>query len=162
MDAVLVYIVDTYRSLLLCFIELLVHGSLALVMGAVDLLNQAIGVAGEAVKAVVQGSVSAINATVEGTLDTANGLLKLVGQHIDVPQLAMPDLSALDHVSLPQDFLQGLQSLNASLPTLDGIRQQMDTVISEPFTKLKSDVNDSESRAYSALVIFPLTCSSLP
>ncbi|KDN52862.1 hypothetical protein K437DRAFT_243012 [Tilletiaria anomala UBC 951] len=140
-DAVLVYIVDTYRSLFLCVIELLVRGSLALVMEAVDLFNEAVQVGANAIKAAVQASITAINDTVKGVLSIANDLLKLVGQSIDIPQITTPDLSALDNVTLPSSFLTGLQDLNSSLPTLDDLRQKVDALITQPFDQLRTDVN---------------------
>ncbi|SYW83907.1 related to PRM1 - Pheromone-regulated multispanning membrane protein [Ustilago bromivora] len=48
-EKVLTYIIDSYRSLFLCFMELLVRGSLAVLIEAVQLISQAITAAGQGI-----------------------------------------------------------------------------------------------------------------
>ncbi|CAO1620263.1 unnamed protein product [Sympodiomycopsis kandeliae] len=144
-EAVLVFIVDSYRSLFLCFIELLVRGSLSLLMSAVDLMNTAVKDASSGIKTAIQASVSGVNDFLSTTLNGINDIISVFGQHVSVPNVAQPDLSALDNVQLPTSFMDSLTKLNASLPTLNELRDKMDTVIREPLQNVQREVNQTIS-----------------
>lgn len=93
------------------------------------------------------GVQSAINGA-DTVLDTAvSGLNLLPGVNIDSPDIAMPDLSFLENVSLPSDFMDSLVTLNASLPTLDELRDKMNDVISIPFEAVRADINTTLKNA---------------
>lgn len=145
LEAILLFVIDSYRSMFLCFIELLVRGSLSLLMSAVDLTDQVINDAGHGVKKAIQVSVDGINSFLHGALDSANDLLSIIGKTIAIPVIPQPDLSALDNVHLPATFDEGLRKLNTTLPTLTDLRDKMDRVIQGPFAELKTDVNSTVS-----------------
>lgn len=91
-ERVLIFLVDTYRSLFLCFIELLVRGSLALLMEAVQLMNTAVKAAATGIKTVISGSIEGVNDFLKTALAGINGVLSVVGQSIKTPSVAQPDL----------------------------------------------------------------------
>ena len=47
---------------------------------------------------------------------------------ITAPQISVPSLSALENVTLPSDFEDALEKLNSSLPTLDQIRESIESL----------------------------------
>lgn len=124
--------------------ELLVRGSLSLLMAAVDLMNTAVKDAGQGIKAAVQTSVDGVNTFLSGSLAGINDILAVVGKSVKVPQIAQPDLAALDNVRMPTSLQDSLQRLNSTLPTLTELKKKMDAIIQGPFEELKTDVNKSE------------------
>lgn len=59
----------------------------------------------------------------------------------------MPDLDFLANVTLPSGILDGLTSLNDSIPTLAELRATLDEAISTPITSLRSTIASSLSNA---------------
>lgn len=113
-------------------------------MAAVNLLSEGIQAAGTGIKSVIEASISGVNDFISTALGGVNDVLSLIGQSIKIPTIGQPDLSALDNVTLPSSFEQGLVNLNSSLPTLDELRTKMDEIIQGPFEKLKVEINSSE------------------
>ena len=95
-ESLLVFLVDVYRSLFLCFIELLVRGSLSLLISAVEAMSSVVHDTAQSIQAGIQASIEAINATLRGSLGAMNDVLKLIGQHMTVPVVPTPDLTCAD------------------------------------------------------------------
>ncbi|KAI0687893.1 hypothetical protein BC835DRAFT_1419600 [Cytidiella melzeri] len=129
MEAIINFIVDTYRSTFLCFLELVVRGGLSILIGAVQELNNAVG-------AVASG----IRTSIQDAIDVANKAIKIIP---GVPQISVPDLTSLQNVTLPQDFQDALTNLNNSLPTLSDLKNSIDDLIDTPFELVKKDINDT-------------------
>lgn len=144
LEAVITFVVDSYRSVFLCFIELLVRSSLSLLAAAVDLINGIINDASHGIKAAIQAGVDGVNAFLHGALDGINDVISVIGKSIQIPVVAQPNLSALDNVRLPASFDEGLRKLNDSLPTLSELREKINALIEQPFEQMKEDVNGSE------------------
>jgi hypothetical protein len=140
---ILDFLVDMYRSLFLCFIQLLVSASLSLLSTAVDTMSGVVHDLAQAARSSIQASVTAINATLRATLGGLNDVLKIIGKSITVPQVSMPTLAALENVTLPRDLTNGLVELNASMPTLQSIRTSIDSMIQQPFQVMQREINDT-------------------
>ncbi|SPO26797.1 related to PRM1 - Pheromone-regulated multispanning membrane protein [Ustilago trichophora] len=140
-EKILTYIVDSYRSLFLCFMELLVRGSLAVVIEAVQLISQAITAAGQGIRAAIQDSISGVNAILSTAVSGINDVVGVFGQHINAPRISVPSLTALENITLPHEIQDGLVKLNATLPTLQELKQKMDALIETPFEEMKREVN---------------------
>ena len=62
--------------------------------------------------------------------------------NIQAPQFDAPSLAALANVTFPTAALTGsLQSLNASLPTLDELRGTLQAFVAQPFDSVKASIN---------------------
>ncbi|KAL9933486.1 hypothetical protein V8E36_007662 [Tilletia maclaganii] len=142
-EKVLIYIVDTYRSLLQCLIELLIRGVLAVLTQAVSILSDGINAASQGIKSAVEAAVSGVNTAISSSLTGVNDVLHLIGKSVDVPQIGVPDLSALDNVRLPSFFMDGLIALNNTIPTLDAVKDRMNVIIASPLESLRTDVNNT-------------------
>ena len=65
-----------------------------------------------------------------------------VSVNIQAPQFDAPSLAALANVTFPTAALTGsLQSLNASLPTLDELRGTLQAFVAQPFDSVKASIN---------------------
>ncbi|KAJ7495838.1 hypothetical protein B0H11DRAFT_2000813 [Mycena galericulata] len=140
MEAIINFIVDTYRSTFLCFLELVIQGGLAILIGAVQELNVVVGAAASGIRSAIQDSVSGADSLLQ---DAANVVGKF-GIHINT-SIPVPDLTSLENVTLPQSFTDSITSLNNSLPTFKEFKQIVDQFIDTPFELLKADINDTFS-----------------
>ncbi|MCO5565466.1 hypothetical protein L7F22_019139 [Adiantum nelumboides] len=143
MEKILVFMVNMYKSLLLCFIELLVRGSLVLLISAVDAFSNAINDAAKAISVSIQGSINAINSSLRTSLGSLNDFAKLFNKSFTIPQVPLPSLNELQNIRLPSEIDGGLRKLNDSLPTLNDLKQKMDELIQIPFEKMKLEVNST-------------------
>ncbi|PWN32179.1 uncharacterized protein FA14DRAFT_126849, partial [Meira miltonrushii] len=142
-EKILTFMVNMYKSLLLCFIQLLVRGSLALLISAVDAMSGAVNDAAKAISVSIQGSINAINSSLRASLGALNDFAKLFHKSFTIPQVPIPDLSALQNIRLPSEIDGGLRKLNSSLPTLDDLKAKIDGLIQVPFEKMKTEVNST-------------------
>ncbi|KAJ7257964.1 hypothetical protein B0H12DRAFT_465667 [Mycena haematopus] len=137
MEAIINFIVDTYRSTFLCFLELVIQGGLAILIGAVQALNVVVEAAASGIRTAIQDSVGAANSAIQGLASVAGKF------GISIPTLSVPDLSSLENVTLPQSFTDSITALNNSLPTFNEFKQIIDQFIDTPFELLKADINDT-------------------
>ncbi|CDW98459.1 hypothetical protein, partial [Sporisorium scitamineum] len=140
-EKVLVYIVNSYKSLFMCFMELLVRGSLAVLIEAVQLISQAITAAAQGIRLAIQESVEGVNAILSTAVGAINDVVGVFGQHVNPPHIAVPSLTALENITLPHEIQDGLLKLNATLPTLQQLKQTMDSLIQTPFEEMRREVN---------------------
>lgn len=86
----------------------------------------------------VQSAISGVDSTLVSAVATIN---KLPGVNINAPTVSVPSLESLNNISVPSDFMNGLVSLNNTLPTLDDLKAQLDDIISIPFEDLRSGIS---------------------
>ncbi|OSD06914.1 hypothetical protein PYCCODRAFT_1474316 [Trametes coccinea BRFM310] len=141
MEAIINFIIDTYRSTFLCFLELVVRGGLSILISAVQELGQFVNSTCSAIRTNIQKDISAANSAIQ----TAIGAINKINPFgdISVPQFSIPSLDALQNVTLPTDFEDSLIKLNNSLPTLSDLKDKVDSIVDTPFELLKKDINDT-------------------
>ncbi|GAC99243.1 potential pheromone-regulated membrane proteinPrm1 [Pseudozyma hubeiensis SY62] len=155
-EKVLSYIVNLYKSLFTCFMELLVRGALAVVIEAVQLISQAITAAAQGIRAAIQDSISGVNTILTTAVGGINDVVGVFGQHVNVPHIAVPNLTALNNITLPHEIQDGLLKLNATLPTLQQLKQTMDALIETPFEEMRREVNTTLASFQFNHTVFPL------
>ncbi|KAF7317905.1 Plasma membrane fusion protein PRM1 [Mycena kentingensis (nom. inval.)] len=137
MEAIINFIIDIYRSTFLCFLELVIRGGLAILIGAVDELNVV-------VKAAAGGIHTAVDDAFGAATSALNGISSVAGRFgISIPTLTPPDLSALDNVALPQSFTDALTNLNNTLPTFNDLKEAVEEFVDTPFELLKKEINET-------------------
>ncbi|KAJ4483902.1 hypothetical protein J3R30DRAFT_1846957 [Lentinula aciculospora] len=141
MEAIINFIVDIYRSTLLCFVELVVRGALSLAISAVSALNDAVKDVASGIASAIQDSISGANSAITTAIDAINKVNPF--GNISIPQISSPDLSALNNVSLPSSFQDSLNQLNSSLPTFSQLKDDINAILDTPFELLKKDINDT-------------------
>ncbi|KAK9897961.1 hypothetical protein P389DRAFT_210332 [Cystobasidium minutum MCA 4210] len=136
-EKILVFVVDMYRSMYLCLVELVVRGSMALAIGATkeftEFFNDTVGALRNQLQDAINGADNALEAAVEV-------INRIPGVDIDAPDLN-PNLDFLNNVAIPDSFLQTLVSFNDSLPTLNELKDKMNGVIEIPFERLRAEIN---------------------
>ncbi|KAH9957433.1 hypothetical protein BC827DRAFT_1363124 [Russula dissimulans] len=141
MEAIINFMVDTYRSTFLCFLELVVRGGLSLVIGATQEINTFLTNTFNSLRTSIQNDVSAANSAVQTAINGINKVNPF--GNIQAPQFSIPSLDALQNVTLPTDFQDALTSLNASLPTVKVLKDTIDNLLDTPFEAVKADINST-------------------
>ncbi|BGP51676.1 plasma membrane fusion protein prm1 [Rhodotorula kratochvilovae] len=138
LEAIVLFMIDMYRSLFLCLLDLAVHGSITVLVKGIEEAQEFVTDALGGVRTAIQESISGVNTLIDHTV----GLIDdIPGVDIDVPQIDVPELSALENVTLPDTLIHALTELNSSIPTLDEFRSGLDSLISTPIEALRSSIN---------------------
>lgn len=137
------FIIDMYRSIFLCFLELVVRGGLAIIIGALTEITNFLQNAVNGLKSSIQGDIQAANSAIATAVNAINSVTKIVNVKLDVPQFSIPSLSGLDNIKIPTDLQDALTKLNSTLPTLDQLRDTVDNILAIPFNELKKEINET-------------------
>ncbi|KAG6874500.1 hypothetical protein C0995_010410 [Termitomyces sp. Mi166 len=141
MEGIINFIIDLYRSTFLCFLELVVRGGLEILIGAVNELNSLVHNAANGLRDSIQNDISSANSVIQSAIDAINKVNPF--SDIKAPAIPVPNLDALANVTLPDSFTQALTSLNNSLPTVAQIKDEIESIVDQPFELLKKDINDT-------------------
>ncbi|KAI5477803.1 plasma membrane fusion protein PRM1 [Pseudohyphozyma bogoriensis] len=152
-EGIAIFMIDMYRSLYLCLIDLAIHGSLDLLVALLTEAESFITDAFQDVRTEVQGAVQNINKVINSSISVINDI---PGVDIDAPQISVPTLSALSNVTISTSLISSLESLNSSIPTLDELRASLDSLISTPIDALRTQVNSSFSNATISVELLPV------
>ncbi|KAF9478798.1 hypothetical protein BDN70DRAFT_993907 [Pholiota conissans] len=141
METVINFIVDLYRSTFLCFLELVVRGGLAILIGAVQEINTVLQSVTASLRTSIQNDVASANSVITNFINTINKANPF--GNITPPQISIPSLDSLQNVTLPSSFQDALTNLNNSIPSVADIKDKIESVIDTPFELLKKDINDT-------------------
>jgi hypothetical protein len=145
LNGIIVFFINMYKSTFRCLLELAVRGSISAVSEAVIFLQGFSNNALAGIKTAIDNSIAGINSTLEGVrsaLSKVGGLLDLP----EIPTIAIPEAEELNKVTLPTTgIVNGLDTLNATIPTMDEIENKLTNLISIPFNELRVVINNSMS-----------------
>ncbi|KAF8973047.1 hypothetical protein BDZ97DRAFT_1936005 [Flammula alnicola] len=141
MEAIINFIVDLYRSTFLCFLELVIRGGLAILIGAVQEINNVLQSVTSSLRTGIQSDIASANNVITTAINAINKVNPF--GNITPPQITVPSLDSLQNISLPASFEQALTNINASIPSVADIKDKVDSVIDTPFELLKKDINDT-------------------
>lgn len=133
--------IDLYRSLLMCTIELVVRGLLELLISAVEGITEGITLALSSLRTEIQQDIQTANNAIASAVKAINTVTSLVNVNLNVPQFDIPSLDGLANIQIPTTFQDQLRNLNSTLPTLEELRDSLDQVLAIPFKKLKEEMN---------------------
>ncbi|KAF8893468.1 hypothetical protein BD779DRAFT_1436024 [Infundibulicybe gibba] len=143
MEAIINFIIDIYRSTFLCFLELVIRGGLAIIIGAVKELSDVVQSVTGGLRTSIQNDITSANSAIQTVIDTVNKINPL--GDIKAPQIPVPNLDGLQNISIPQSFQDSLSNLNSSLPTFNDLKQKIESIVDTPFELVKKDINDTFS-----------------
>ncbi|BGP11367.1 plasma membrane fusion protein prm1 [Rhodotorula toruloides] len=153
LEAIVLFIIDTYRSLYLCLLDLAVHGSITVVVKGIEEAQEFVTDAISGVRTAIQASIGGIETALNKTVDVID---KIPGVDISLPSLDVPELSALENVTLPDTLVNALTSLNSSIPTLSEFRSTLDDLISKPIESLRANINGTLSNSTIDVELLPI------
>ncbi|WVO15350.1 hypothetical protein L204_103006 [Cryptococcus depauperatus] len=149
MDAIIIvevvvnFIVDTYRSMLLCTIELAVRGTLEILIATTQNISDAITNSLNTIRSNIQNDISAANNVIQTAVGGINKVTSLVNVNLSVPEFTIPSLKFLANVTIPTGFEDGLIKLNTTLPNLSELKEKMNEIIDVPFEALIKEINST-------------------
>lgn len=143
LQGIIEFVIDMYRSIFLCFLELVVRGGLAIIIGALTEITNFLQNTVNGLKSSIQGDIQSANSAIASAVNAINSVTKIVNVKLDVPQFSIPALSGLDNIKIPTDLQDALTKLNSTLPTLDQLRDTVDNIIAIPFNELKKEINET-------------------
>ncbi|KAJ9107438.1 hypothetical protein QFC21_000890 [Naganishia friedmannii] len=156
-EKVIGFVIDMYRSLLMCTLELVVRSVLDLLIKAVDTITDGITTTLNAIRLSIQDDISSANKLIASAVSTINRAANLINVNLSVPKFDIPSLSALQDVKVPSGFEDDLRKLNSSIPSLGELRDMMTELIEMPFEKMKTELNNTLGH-----LIGNVTVASLP
>ena len=89
-----------------------------------DFITSALGT----IRTSIQNDVAGANSVIQAAVTTINKATSVVGVNLNVPQFSIPSLNSLNNVTLPTGFEDALIKLNSTLPTLDELRDKLDSM----------------------------------
>ncbi|CUA75047.1 Plasma membrane fusion protein PRM1 [Coprinopsis cinerea okayama7 len=143
LQGIIEFVIDMYRSIFLCFLELVVRGGLAIIIGALTEVTNFLQNTVNGLKTSIQGDIQSANNAIASAVNAINSVTRIVNVKLDVPQFSIPALSGLDNIKIPTDLQDALTKLNSTLPTLDQLRDTVDNIIAIPFNELKKEINET-------------------
>ncbi|GAA6008232.1 hypothetical protein JCM10207_000047 [Rhodosporidiobolus poonsookiae] len=147
-EKIIIFIIDVYRSLFLCLLDVLIHGSITLLVEAIEEAQEFVSDTVSGLRTAIRSSISGV----ESAIESAVGLIdKIPGVDVDIPDLSIPELSSLENITLPSTLVDALTSLNSSIPTYDDLRAQLATLISTPIDALRSEINNTLSNSSASI-----------
>ncbi|CAG8601395.1 8830_t:CDS:2 [Rhizophagus irregularis] len=145
LNGIIVFFINLYKSTFRCLLELAVRGSISAVSEAVIFLQGFSNNALAGIKTAIDNSIAGINSSLEGVrnaLSNVGGLLNLP----EIPTVSIPAAEDLNKVTFPTTgIVNGLDTLNASIPSMDEIENRLTNLISIPFNELRVIINNSMS-----------------
>ncbi|WVW79544.1 hypothetical protein I302_101513 [Kwoniella bestiolae CBS 10118] len=142
-EVVVEFIVDTYRSLLLCTIELVVRSTLEILIAAVDTITDSVTTALNTIREEIQEDIAGANNIIQSAVRGINTVTSLVNVNLSVPEFSIPSLDFLANVTIPTGFEDSLVKLNGSLPTMIELKDKMADILNTPFEALKQEINET-------------------
>ncbi|OCH87045.1 hypothetical protein OBBRIDRAFT_760327 [Obba rivulosa] len=154
METIINFIIDTYHSTFLCFLELVVRGALNILISAVQEITSFVDSTLGSIRTSIQSDVATANSGIQKAVDAINKVNPF--GNISVPQFSIPSLSLLQNVTLPDDFENALIKLNNSLPTLSDLKADIDNIVDKPFELLKQEINSTFDGLHVDVSVLPI------
>lgn len=157
-EELIVFIINLLTQTYVCLITFAVGGSLHM---AIDVAEDV----GNFLNSTVQGVGKDLASSVDGFQDGMNKFLLgiddvgsfFAGHQITPPTIDLnSSIAKLDSLELPSDYDQGLNKLNASIPTFAQVNNFTQTAIKFPFEEVKKLLNESLPKYTMNRSLFPV------
>jgi hypothetical protein len=156
-EEIVVFYINMLTSTYVCLITLAVAGSLHVAISIAEdvtkFLNSTLGAIGHDLHKGLDGFQNDMN----GFLKGLSSIPAFLGIHTTPPSMNIEgSLGALDHIQLPASINQGLDKLNASIPTFAEVNNFTNNAIRFPFEEVKKLLNGTMHKFHLDRSIFPV------
>ena len=143
-EEMVVFVVNLLTQTYLCLITLAIRGSLGTVIGAAkdvtDFLDEALGDIGESIEGAADDFEGGVNKIIEGL----NSIPQLFGSDDEIPTFDISEfVDEIKNLELPKGIEEGLDKLNASIPTFDEVNSLTNSALRLPFEQVKELISES-------------------
>ncbi|KIM31343.1 hypothetical protein M408DRAFT_327585 [Serendipita vermifera MAFF 305830] len=154
-EALIEFVIDMYRSTFLCLLELVVRGGLSVLIAAVSEITSFINNTLTSITSGIANDISAANNIIQSAVNVVKAI-PFVGDNINIPQFSIPSAAQLSGIQIPTTFEDQLRSLNSTIPTLQDLREKLDSLIAVPFQLVKKEINDTFLASQASFIATPL------
>ena len=157
-EEIVLFVINLLTSTYLCLITLAVGGSLHVAIAVAEdvgnFLNSTVQSVGKDLGSAATDFQNAMNGFMSD-IDKVGSFLS--GHHLTPPTVDFTsEINTLDGLKLPAGYDQGLNSLNASIPTFAQVHNFTNNAISLPFEEVKKLLNESLPKYNMESSIFPV------
>lgn len=143
-EALVLFLVDTFKSTYLCLLELAITGSIDVVLDAVETIGNYVNATLVEVANDIQTGVNDANTAIDEVETIIEKAASLLGQKITLAKVSIPQIGELSGLQIPSTFDTELEALKNSI-NLDAVKNATDQIIEFPFEKLKVLIGDKLS-----------------
>ncbi|GAB7337059.1 hypothetical protein MBLNU457_g2467t1 [Dothideomycetes sp. NU457] len=157
-EEIVLFIINLLTSTYVCLITFAVEGSLHIAIDVAEdvgnFLNSTVQDVGKDLADVTDGFEDAMNTFLKG-IDEVGSFF--AGKQLTPPTIDLNSaIAKLNSLQLPAGYDQGLNKLNASIPTFAQVYNLTDTAIKFPFEEVKKLLNESLPRYTMNRSLFPV------
>ncbi|KAL4400693.1 cytogamy plasma membrane fusion protein [Malassezia pachydermatis] len=135
---------DSYKSLLLCTIQLVIQGVLSILDAASHIVAAAVHDAAQALHAFLASVLQLTQGASDIATDTLNQVLGLFGHHVAPPTIQEPDaMRVLNNITIPSSLVDPFQRLQSQIPTVDTLRTDAEDAWALMLNQTKLRVNQT-------------------
>ncbi|PGH27248.1 hypothetical protein AJ80_00958 [Polytolypa hystricis UAMH7299] len=144
-EEIIVFYINVLTQTYLCLITLVVTGAMKIAVDvlekATEFLNKALKEVGEGIEKGVEGFENALN----GFLGAVNDVTSIFGGDTrERPKIDITDdIKKLSDLKLPDSITEGINKLNASIPTFEDVNNFTNAALRFPFKEVRKLVNES-------------------
>ncbi|KAF2005085.1 hypothetical protein P154DRAFT_530764 [Amniculicola lignicola CBS 123094] len=140
-EQIIIFIIDMLTSTYLCLITLAVRGGVGAALEVTKDMTESVNKGIDDVAGDLGKKVDDFNNLVKETWDK----IFSVPSALSPPTLNLNDqINKLKDVEVSPKMQEGLQKLNASLPTFDDVRAALHDLISKPFEEVKGKISEMD------------------
>lgn len=151
-EEIVLFVIHMMTSTYLCLITLAIRGSVG---AAVELGTQLTSSLNQTIDEVTNGmgdATQSITDAINKVFDSVNGLPFVPG--LEKPSIDLTDeINKLKSLEAPTDIQEGLQKLNASVPTFEEVQNFTDSVIRIPFEEVKKLIRAMDTFEFDRTVL---------
>lgn len=131
-----VFVVNMLTSTYVCLITLAIKSSLGTVLNATkeitEFINKTMVNIFDDIEGDIQSVTNALNKVSKGLESIPN----FFGANVNIPTVSIPSADKLKSISIPNSFIDDLNSLENHLPTFDEVQKAGDDAVRIPFQKI--------------------------
>ena len=136
-EEIVIFLIDTYNRTYVCLLTLAIRGSLDAAISAAEDIGDIVNSTLKTIESGIQSDVQSLNSALDSVESKIEDASNFLGLNINLPKISIPAATALNDFVIPSSYDEDLQKLNKSIPTLDEIENATNSVLREPFEKLK-------------------------
>lgn len=137
LDGLISFFVGRFKSLYVGMFKVLVVGGLNVITTVTGTITSGLNSVADAAVAAVNGAQSALNAVIGGFSDLLTRALP------NIPPLGFITTPPLRNINIPDPIGSRLTAIQNSLPTVDDLERSLSVLVSQPFAKTQTEVNNT-------------------
>lgn len=141
-EAVIEFVVASFRSTYTCLLKMAVDGSLAAIIQTTDAIGETVNATMSVISDDLSSAICDANAVLQQLDGVVSTLTAVIGEKVSIPTLTLPTIQGLGGMYLLAPFEASVRELRAHLST-GLVENTTDTIVALPFVELKQTITDT-------------------